>query len=100
MNSAQLVVQVKVVKNVLGVYVEAISRDRKDARLLSLPRLMFYLLYNPELLMFYLSWNKDKFLCFLCTFLSLKSASRLAGFWNVSDYYESGVLESFLETCR
>ena len=49
MNSAKLVVQVKVVKNVLGVYVEAISRDRKDARLLSLPRLMFYLLYNPEL---------------------------------------------------
>ena len=39
MNSAKLVVQVKVVKNVLGVYVEAISRDRKDARLLSLPRL-------------------------------------------------------------
>ena len=39
MNSSKLLVHVKVVKNVLWVYVGAISRDRKNARLLSIPRL-------------------------------------------------------------
>ena len=56
MNSAKLVVQVKVVKNALWVYVEAISRDRKDARLLSMPRLS-----QKDILLF---------MCFICKFLS------------------------------
>ena len=56
MNSAKLVVQVKVVKNALWVYVEAISRDRKDARLLSMPRLS-----QTDILLV---------MCFICKFLS------------------------------
>ena len=39
MDSSKLVVSSENVKNVQGVYVEAISRDRKNARLLSMPRL-------------------------------------------------------------
>ena len=56
MNSAKLVVQVKVVKNALWVYVEAVSRDRKDARLLSMPRLS-----QTDILLV---------MCFICKFLS------------------------------
>ena len=56
MNSAKLVVQVKVVKNALWVYVEAISHDRKDARLLSMPRLS-----QTDILLV---------MCFICKFLS------------------------------
>ena len=67
MNSAKLVVQVKVVKNVLGVYVEAISSDRKDARLLSLPRLskedVFLVMKQRQIFVFslYISLMKISF---------------------------------------